>query len=73
MVLIENFIELNSEKRFGRPILKNTRITVYEVLNWLANGMTRKDILQDFPELSADHIQACLQYAADKENKIRVA
>jgi len=73
MVLIENFIELNSEKRFGRPVLKNTRISVYEVLNWLANGMTSEEIIQDFPELSTDHIQACLQYAADKENRIRVA
>lgn len=61
---ISSFIEIDSSKRFGRPILKGTRISVYDVLNWMANGMTRADIIQDFPEISEESISACLHYAA---------
>jgi uncharacterized protein (DUF433 family) len=66
-------IELNPEKRFGKPILKGTRISVYDVLNWMANGMSKEEILNDFPELSLEMINACLAFAADKESKIRIA
>jgi len=68
----KKYISIDSEKRFGKPIITGTRISVYDVLNWLANGMTREEILNDFPELSGEHIQACLTFAADRENKIRV-
>jgi uncharacterized protein (DUF433 family) len=67
------FIEIVPEKRFGRPCIKGTRISVYDVLNWLANGMSKKDILNDFPELSEEQINACLSFAADREHRLRVA
>ena len=64
---------INPEKRFGKPCVRNTRITVYDVLGWLASGMSKTEILSDFPELTEDDITACLSYAADKERKIRIA
>jgi uncharacterized protein (DUF433 family) len=67
------FIEIVPEKRFGRPCIKGTRIAVYDVLNWLANGMTKKDIIGDFPELTDEQINACLSFAADREHRIRFA
>ena len=73
MVNYQKHIEINSEVRFGKPTVKGTRISVYDVLNWLANGKTIEEIVFDFPELSNDDIKSCLAYAADKEHKIRVA
>ncbi len=67
------FIEIVPEKRFGRPCIRGTRISVYDVLNWLANDMSKKDILADFPELSEEQINACLSFAADREHRLRVA
>lgn len=66
-------ITINPEKRFGKPCIRNTRITVYDVLGWLASGMLNSQILKDFPELSEEDISACLSYAAERERKIRVA
>ncbi|OCX54683.1 hypothetical protein BEL04_10690 [Mucilaginibacter sp. PPCGB 2223] len=66
------FIEINSAKRFGKPCIIGTRISVYDVLNWLAEGMSTGDIIADFPELNEEQIKACLAYAADKEHKLRV-
>ncbi|MCK4345421.1 MAG: DUF433 domain-containing protein [Bacteroidales bacterium] len=65
-------IEIHSEKRFGKPCIKGTRISVYDVLNWLANGMTKKDIIKDFPELNEKQINSCLAFAAKKEHKLRI-
>lgn len=62
MINFHNYIEIDSNKRFGKPVLIGTRISVYDVLNWLANGMTHDEIMADFPELSHDMIQACLVY-----------
>ena len=73
MVEYSKYITIDSSKRFGKPIIKNTRISVYDVLNWLANGMNIAEILEDFPELNADQIKACLAYAADREHKLKVA
>lgn len=67
------FIEINSEIRFGKPCVKNTRISVYDVLGWLAAGMSVSEIIKDFPELTKPSIRACLAYAAQKERKARVA
>lgn len=64
------FLEIRSDKRFGKPCLKGTRISVYDVLNWLANGMTREDIKGDFEEITDEMINACLAYAADKERRL---
>jgi uncharacterized protein (DUF433 family) len=69
----KEFIEVNPEVRFGKPVLKGTRITVYDVLSWLASGMTHADIINDFPQLNNDQILACLAYAANKERVIKVA
>jgi uncharacterized protein (DUF433 family) len=68
----KSYIEIRSEVRFGKPCLKSTRISVSDVLGWLANGMNAEDIIADFPELTKQHIQACLAYAADREHRIRV-
>ena len=73
MINYRDIITINPEKRFGRPCVRNMRITVFDVLGWLASGMTREEILKDFPELTQDDISACLAYAADKERKIRTA
>ena len=67
------FIEIRSDKRFGRPCLKGTRISVYDILNWLSNGMTKEEIMSDFKEISEDMINACLAFAADKERRIKIA
>jgi len=67
-----DYIEINPEKRFGRPILIGTRISVYDVLSWLSEGTSISDIISDFPELNEEQIKACLSYDADKEHKLRV-
>ncbi|WP_224995128.1 DUF433 domain-containing protein [Cesiribacter sp. SM1] len=69
----QDYIEIRADKRFGRPTIKGTRITVYDVLNWLSNGMTKAEIIADFEELNEDRINACLAFAADKEHKLRIA
>lgn len=68
-----DYIEINPEIRFGKPCVKGTRITVYDVLGWLAADMTNAQIIEDFPELNALQIRACLAYAAQKERKARIA
>ncbi len=67
------YIEVNPEIRFGKPVIKGTRITVYDVLQWLASGLTHEEILNDFPQLSEQALLACLSYAANKERIIKVA
>jgi uncharacterized protein (DUF433 family) len=73
MIDYKEYITINPQIRFGKPSIKNTRITVFDVLNWLANGMSKEDILLDFPELEENQILACLAYAADRDHKIRTA
>lgn len=72
MIDFKKHITIDPNKRFGKPILIGTRISVYDVLNWLANGMTKNEIIKDFPELNEDKIKACLSFAANRENRIRV-
>lgn len=67
------FIVINPEVRFGKPCVKGTRIAVYDVLSWLASGMTHDQITEDFPEITNSHILACLSFAADREHKFRIA
>jgi uncharacterized protein (DUF433 family) len=62
-----NIITIEPGKRGGKPCIRGMRITVYDVLAYLASGMTQEEILRDFPYLRADDIQACLAYAADRE------
>ncbi len=73
MIDYKKYISVNNTIRFGKPIITGTRISVYDVLSWFANGMTVQDILEDFEELSEAQIRACLAYAADKEHKISIA
>jgi uncharacterized protein (DUF433 family) len=63
-------ITIEPGKRGGKPCIRHMRITVYDVLGWLASGMTKEDILHDYPELTAEDIQACLQFAADREHRL---
>lgn len=60
-------IVLEQGKRSGKPCIRGLRITVYDVLSYLAAGMTIDEILNDFPTLTRDDILACLSYAADRE------
>ncbi|CAM3620245.1 DUF433 domain-containing protein [Flavobacterium gelidilacus] len=73
MINYQKYIEIDSELRFGKPIIIGTRISVYDILNWLADGMTFEEIIIDFPELNEEQIKASLAYAADKVHKTRVA
>lgn len=73
MIDYKQYIAINSEIRFGKPIIIGTRITVFDVLNWLANGMSITEIIGDFPELNETQIKACLTFAADREHKIQIA
>lgn len=73
MIDYKKYISIDANIRFGRPIITGTRISVYDILSWLANGMSINDILEDFPELYEEQIKACLAYAADKEHKISIA
>lgn len=72
MVDFKKYITIDSNIRFGKPIIAGTRISVSDVLNWMANGMSMKQIIKDFPELNEDQIKACLSFAAARENRIRL-
>ncbi len=62
-------LTIDPAKRGGKPCIRGLRITVYDVLDYLAGGMTEDQILADFPELERDDIRACLAYAADRERR----
>ena len=70
---IQKYIQIDTSKRFGKPILVGTRISVYDVLNWLSNGMSKKEIIHDFPELTEKMINACLYFAANREKNLLYA
>ncbi len=61
-------ITIEPGKRGGKPCIRGMRITVADVLGWLAAGMSHKQIISDFPELTEQDIRACLAYAAEKES-----
>ena len=61
------YISIEPDIRFGKPCIKNTRIAVVDILQWLASGMDVKEILQDFPVLREEHIRAALSFAAHRE------
>jgi uncharacterized protein (DUF433 family) len=66
MINFKEYITINPEIRFGKPTIIGTRISVYDVLNWLANGMTIKEIIYDFPELTEEKIKSCILFATKK-------
>ena len=59
-------------KRGGKPCIRGLRITVYDVLESLADGMTHEEILREFPYLTEEDIRACLAFAADRERKLEM-
>jgi uncharacterized protein (DUF433 family) len=63
----KDIITIEPDKRGGKPCIRGLRITVYDVLEYLASGMTPEEILEDFDYLTIEDIQACLSYAADRE------
>lgn len=63
-------ITIEPGKRGGKPCIRGLRITVYDVLEYLAGGMSEQDILRDFPDLTAEDIRACLAFAADRERQL---
>lgn len=69
----EDVITAEPGRRGGRPTIRGLRITVYDVLSYLAAGMSHEEILQDFPYLTQDDIRACLAYAADRERRTLAA
>ncbi|MCH8486138.1 MAG: DUF433 domain-containing protein [Candidatus Cyclonatronum sp.] len=69
-MMFTEFIKIDPAVRFGRPCIKGTRISVYDVLGYLAAGMSITEIIEDFPELSPAAIHACLHFAASRERRI---
>ena len=65
-----DFITIEPGKRSGKPTIRGMRITVQDVLEYLAGGMSEEEILADFPELTHEDIRACLAFAADRERKL---
>jgi uncharacterized protein (DUF433 family) len=63
-------ITIEPGKRSGKPCIRGLRITVYDVLDYMASGMTNEEILADFPDLTADDLRACLAFAADRERRL---
>lgn len=68
----QEFIVINPEIRFGKPTIVGTRISVGDILSFLASGMTNESILEDFPELTNDSILAALSYAANREQMTKI-
>ncbi|NBD16758.1 MAG: DUF433 domain-containing protein [Cyanobacteria bacterium] len=68
----QNIITIEPGKRSGKPCIRGMRITVSDILEYLASGMTEEEILADFSELTSEDIKACLAFAADREKKLFV-
>jgi len=65
-----DYITIDPNKRGGKPCVRGLRITVYEVLEYLASDMTEDQILADFPDLTREDLKACIAFAADRERKL---
>jgi uncharacterized protein (DUF433 family) len=68
----QDIITIEPGKRGGKPCIRGMRITVYDVLEYLASGMSHQEILADFPYLTEEDIRACLAYAADREKRLLI-
>lgn len=68
----QSIITVNPAVRSGKPIIRGLRYTVYDILSYLAAGMSVSEIVDDFPDLTPEDIQACLAYAADRERVVTV-
>ena len=69
---LSNLITIEPGKRSGQPCIRGLRMTVQDVLDYLASEMSIEEILADFPDLTREDIQACLHYAANRERRLRV-
>ena len=67
-----HLITIEPDKRSGQPCIRGLRMTVQDVLEYMASGMTNDEILADFPDLREDDLRACLSFAADRERRLRV-
>ena len=67
-----SYISIDPEIRFGKPCIKGTRITIADILQWLASGMSHTQILEDYPLLKEEHILAALAFAANRESMIKI-
>ena len=65
-----NIITVEPGKRGGKPCIRGLRITVYDVLEYLASGMSDDEILADFPDLTKEDVRACLAFAAERERRL---
>lgn len=66
----KDYITMDPNKRGGKPCIRGLRITVYEVLEYLASDMSEDEILADFPDLTREDLKACIAFAADRERKL---
>lgn len=65
-----DYITIDPNKRGGKPCVRGMRITVYEVLDYLASDMSEKEILEDFPDLTKEDLKACIAFAAERERRL---
>jgi uncharacterized protein (DUF433 family) len=72
MIDYTKYITINPEQRSGKPCIRGMRITVYDVLSYMAAGDSMEEIIMNFPMLTKEDILACLAYAADAERKIQL-
>lgn len=68
-----HIISIDPAKRGGKPCIRGLRITVYDVLDYLAGGMTVEQVLRDFPDLTEEDLRACVAFAADRERKLAIS
>ncbi len=73
MFIYKNIITIESDKRSGKPCIRNMRITVEDILRWLASDMSFDEILEDFPELTREDITVALEFAANRQQRILLA
>ena len=73
MIDYKQYIAIGPDQRSGQPCIRRMRITVYDVLSYLAAGDTTEELLEHFPRLTREDILACLAYAADAEGRIRLS
>ena len=66
-------ITIDPGKRSGKPCIRGLRITVSDVLDYLASGMSEDDVLRDFPDLTREDLRACLAFAADRERRLTIS
>lgn len=65
-------ISIDPQIRSGKPCIRGTRITVYDIFDYLGGGMSEAEILDDFPDLTAEDLKACYQFAAERERRLMV-